>query len=95
MFTEGSFNQDIGDWNVSNVTSMGDMFSYNRDFNQDISKWNVSKVTSMNRMFYYAETFNQDLSGWCVTTITSKPDEFDDGADEWEESGRPVWGTCN
>ena len=39
-----SFNQDISNWNVSNLTSMYSMFSEARSFNQDISSWNVKKV---------------------------------------------------
>ena len=45
-----SFNQDIGSWNVSNVTRMYRMF-YATSFNQDIGAWDVSNVTNMGGMF--------------------------------------------
>jgi surface protein len=49
MFSSGnrsfSFNQPIGNWNVSNVTSMANLF-YRSPFNQDIGSWNISKVNS-------------------------------------------------
>ena len=52
------FNQDIGSWNVSNVTDMTAMFG-NSSFNQDLSLWNVDKVT----FCYY---FNWDSSAWTL-----------------------------
>ena len=40
------FNQDISNWDVSNVTNIGGMFCKS-SFNQDISKWNLSNMTNM------------------------------------------------
>ena len=42
-----SLNQDIGDWDVSNVTNMYGMFTNAINFNQDIGDWDVSNVTDM------------------------------------------------
>ncbi len=39
-----AFNQDIGNWNVSNVTDMRSMFKGAKAFNQDLNSWDVSKV---------------------------------------------------
>jgi surface protein len=44
------FNQDISNWDVSNVTDMRRMFSGCFRFNQDIGGWDVSKVTDMQEM---------------------------------------------
>jgi surface protein len=37
-----NFNQDIGAWDVSNVTDMARMFECASSFNQDIGNWDVS-----------------------------------------------------
>ena len=60
----------IGTWDVSQVTSMKDLFYNKADFNEDISDWDVSNVTSMEQMFICA-SFNQDISGWDVSNVTS------------------------
>jgi surface protein len=39
-----SFNQDISDWDVSNVTDMNIMFREAKSFNQDISNWDVTAI---------------------------------------------------
>ena len=63
-----SFNQDIGGWNVSNVTIMVKMFYGACAFNQDIGEWKVGKVTDMEGMLTGAglSTSNYDrlLVGW-------------------------------
>ena len=65
-----SFNQDIGNWNVSNVTAMTAMFARAVLFNQDIGNWNVSNVTAMNWIFKDADSFNQDIGNWDVSNVT-------------------------
>ncbi|WP_425381098.1 BspA family leucine-rich repeat surface protein [Spiroplasma endosymbiont of Polydrusus pterygomalis] len=39
-----SFNQDISQWDTSNVKDMNNMFAGALLFNQDLSGWNVSNV---------------------------------------------------
>ena len=63
------FNQDISNWDVSNVTEAVGMFAGSA-FNQDISGWDVSGITSMSNMFGNASKFNQDISSWEVGQVT-------------------------
>ena len=46
-----SFNQDIGNWDISSVADMGGMFDGAHTFNQDIGRWDTSNVTKMNSVF--------------------------------------------
>ena len=45
MFSNCYFNQDISNWDVSNVTNMKQMFYNNYTFNQPIGNWNTSSVS--------------------------------------------------
>jgi len=72
MFQSASaFNQNIGNWDVSNVTSFTQMFMGASAFNQNIGGWNVGKATSMSFMFYNATAFNQNIGSWNVTAVTA------------------------
>jgi len=71
FFRAPKFNQDIGDWDVSNVTDMEAMFALAVLFNQDIGDWDVSSVTNMDVMFSSARAFTHDLSDWKVDKVTS------------------------
>ena len=55
MFLDiSTFNQPIGNWDVSNVTNMEGMFQCigsNSIFNKPIGNWDVSNVTNMSYMF--------------------------------------------
>lgn len=76
------FNQEIGNWDTSNVTTMRSMFEGRSDlgylypFNRDISYWDTSKVTDMTLMFTWT-SFNQDISNWDVGNVTSMRAMFD------------------
>mmetsp|Transcript_12623 Transcript_12623/g.29298 ORF Transcript_12623/g.29298 Transcript_12623/m.29298 type:complete len:162 (+) Transcript_12623:541-1026(+) len=65
------FNQDIGEWDVSNVKFMDDMFASATHFDQDIGRWDVGNVVSMDCMFQDATRFNQDIGRWNVGNVTS------------------------
>ena len=70
------FNQDIGHWDVTQVTDMTGMFANAFAFNQDIGNWNVLRVTTMRGMFARrvgsttTMAFDQDLGGWNVRRVT-------------------------
>ena len=89
-----AFNQDIGGWDVSNVTDMRGMFSMQglfggtSSFNQNIGRWNVSNVTDMTWMFRGAIVFNHNLNDWDVSVETNKTGMFIHSGLEGNE---PVW----
>ena len=67
----------IGDWDVSRVTDMSDLFepstgfgvgkSVVDGFNEDISAWDVSNVVYFDSFFNNQTTFNQPLDSWDVS----------------------------
>ena len=71
LFSSSNFNGDISKWDVSNVTTMKDMFFKAKAFNQDIGDWKVSKVTNMSTMFAISTAFNQDIGKWDVSNVTN------------------------
>lgn len=51
--------------NLSNVTSMSEMFSQTDLGNSDLNAWNISNVTDMSNLFSGSD-FNGDITGWDV-----------------------------
>ena len=79
MFYQSEVNQPIGNWDVSNVTNMANMFNAECgavQFNQDLSFWDVSSVTDMGGMFAVAAAFNQDISNWNVSSVVTMSSMF-------------------
>ena len=68
----------IGDWDVSAITDMGELFITAHFFDQDLSKWDMSAVTNMYGMFYHALAFNKDVSKWDVSAVTNTEVMFSD-----------------
>ena len=79
-----AFNQPIGVWDVSNVTTMSAMFRQLRDdmaaFNQPLNAWTTSSLTECSRMFEVSgsngtggnrvQGYNQPLGSWDVSKVT-------------------------
>lgn len=78
-----TFRGAIGQWNVSAVSDMSNMFcGYSSDccgslcpqlqtFNDDISSWDVSSVVTMMGMFDSALSFNGNLTSWDTSSLSS------------------------
>jgi surface protein len=66
-----AFNQNIGSWNTSAVTSMYTMFQGATNFNQNIGSWNTSAVANMAFMFWGAAAFNQNIGSWNTSAVTN------------------------
>jgi len=78
--------------NLSQVTSLSDMFNGCTNFNSSINSWNVSTITNISGMFYNAISFNQPLDNWNVSNVTSMTNmfygatSFDQPLDSWDVS---------
>jgi surface protein len=79
----GSFNQPIGNWNTSRVTTMYQMFfrtSPASVFNQNIGSWDVGNVTTMESMFANATVFNNggstSIDNWRPSSCTTMRNMF-------------------
>ena len=73
MFRSTNFNQPIGNWNTSAVTTMHSMFGTTK-FNQNIGAWNTENVTDMSYMFQNCSMFNNggspDINNWNTAKVT-------------------------
>jgi bacterial surface protein 26-residue repeat len=76
-------NSDLGNWDVTNVKDVSEMFRGAESFNGNVSNWNTGNVTNMGGMFDGAQNFNQNISEWNVSAVT----QFD-----LEENGQVVAG---
>ena len=82
FYNNHTFNQDISNWDASNVTDMSYMFYLAEAFNQPLNNWDTSKVTNMSYMFSSAHAFNQPLNNRRINQISDEnlKDMFRDAA---------------
>ena len=66
-----TFDEDIDDWDVGQVTTMHYMFGHANSFNRPLNAWAVGKVSAMTDIFRSARAFNQSLDAWDVSQVTS------------------------
>ena len=51
FYHAATFNQAVGQWNFSQVTTMGYMFQWATAFNKDIGQWSISGDCNVSEMF--------------------------------------------
>ena len=94
IYKKSIFNDDISNWDVSNVTNMERMFENCSKFNQPLNKWDVSNVEKMLKMFSNCSSFNQPLNEWDVSNVKSMSymfencTEFNQNISDWSNKVR-------
>lgn len=63
-----NWNQDISNWDVSQVTDMSGLFFWTK-FSGDLSGWNTQSLVTTAFMFYDDTEFNVDISPWNVSNL--------------------------
>ena len=87
------FDQPIGNWNTSKVTTMQAMFQWAPNFNQPIGNWNTSNVTRMDYMFAWATKFDQPIGNWDTSKVTTMSSMFGNAENFNQAIGN--WDTSN
>lgn len=61
--------------NLTQVSSIMEMFRNAKTFNNDLSGWDVSNIENMDGVFRFS-SFNQDIGGWDVSNVTTMSNMF-------------------
>ena len=64
-----SFNQPVGNWDISNTLYIDGMFFGALSFNQPLDSWDISNKYSLSNVFNGAISFNQPLGSWDTAGI--------------------------
>lgn len=70
------FNDNINDWDVSNVKNMKSMFKGCYRYNQPMDKWNTKNVEDMSYMFRFCRSFKQNINMWDTSKLQQSCDMF-------------------
>ncbi|WP_298503931.1 BspA family leucine-rich repeat surface protein [uncultured Maribacter sp.] len=74
---------------LSQVTSLKQMFRGCRSFNGIVNNWNTATITDISGVFYNAETFNRPLENWTTNSVTDmsyafyEAELFNEPLDSW------------
>lgn len=68
--TNGTFYPPIGEWDVSRVTDMKNLFYDWAELNSPLEKWDTSSVLNMAGMFSGCRDFNQPIGRWDTSRVT-------------------------
>ena len=75
-----SFNQDIGGWDVTQVTDFTNLFYLAVRFNRPLDTWIINNTPGVNvrmrEMFNRASAFNQDISSWDTSRVNNMREMF-------------------
>ena len=67
-------------WDVSNITSFGALFSGALSFNQDLGAWDMSSATSISEMFRNTPAFTNggsaSINNWNTSSVTNMSGTF-------------------
>lgn len=74
----GTFYPPIGEWDVSGVDDMSELFRDWGAFNRPIGDWDTSNVTTVRGMFLAAWAFNQPIGAWKVGRVADMSLMLDD-----------------
>jgi surface protein len=79
--TASSFNQPIGNWDVTNVTNMSSMFMDAQSFNQPLGTWilnpNVNLYTFLSNCGMDCSNYSSTLNGWATNPLTPNGRQLD------------------
>ncbi len=63
------YNESINNWDISNVSDLGNMFTFATVFNQPLGNWDTRNVFNLTGMFFVARAFNQPIDSWSTDNV--------------------------
>ena len=87
-------NVDLSNWNVSNVTSIGEfIISYNRNLNVDLSGWVINANVAFGRLV--SRCLELNVTNWDVSNVTNFSNMLNESNNLKEIAGLDTWNVSN